>query len=452
MNLKLSEIYRLFGKQMTGRDRAVRDISIDTRTIKHGDVFVAIKGNRTDGHKFIKAAVKKGAVLVIAEKGSAGIQVKSTAGALLLLAKYYAAKFKKVKIAAITGSNGKTSTKEMLAAIMECAQGRERVLSSQKSFNNHIGVPLTVFKMNGRLKTAILEMGMNSPGEIARLAAVAAMDAAVITNVGTSHIGRLKSVRNIAKAKGEIFAGAAKGKCAVLNADDGFFKELAGKAKARGLKITSFGMAQGADVRAEIIKTGGSGTIFKLAYKGREEEIEMSLKGTHNVYNAAAAAAAAFVLGAGMKDIKIAMRNFKMEGDLRFEEKEIRGIRVISDCYNANPDSFKAGIETLRSMGLRSPIIASGDMLELGSRSAKYHAVIGTMIARLGIKKLLAFGKYAGDVIKGFVKAGGSAAAAAAYRDKKKMAAALKAAAKPGDTVYVKGSRGNNMEEILKNL
>jgi UDP-N-acetylmuramoyl-tripeptide--D-alanyl-D-alanine ligase len=153
-----------------------------------------------------------------------------------------------------------------------------------------------------------------------------------------------------------------------------------------------------------------------------------------------------------MADIKAALKELSMGGTLRFDEKTVRGIRVIEDCYNANPDSFKAGLETLRSMGMHSLIVVSGDMLELGPASGKYHAVIGGMIARLGVKKLMVFGKYAGDVIRGYVKAGGSRNTAAAYKNKSKLADDLKAFVKAGDAVYVKGSRGNKLEEVIENL
>jgi UDP-N-acetylmuramoyl-tripeptide--D-alanyl-D-alanine ligase len=452
MNLSLNEIYRLFGKAPVKKDAWIKAVSTDSRTVKTGELFIAIKGPRIDGHEFIKDAVKKGAVEIIASSGKTGILVKDTTAAMLLLARYYAAKFKNAKIAAITGSNGKTTTKEMLAAMLCEALGKKRVLSSEKSFNNHIGVPLTVFKMKTGLRAGIFEMGMNNLGEISRLAAVLNIDTAVITNVGTSHIGRLKNTANIAKAKAEIFEGVAKGGRVVLNADDKYFNVLAKKAMSRGIKVISFGLGKNADVYAEVVKTGGSGTVFMLSADGRKEEMEMKLKGTHNVYNAAAAAAAALDMGAGIDDVKSALKKLTMGGSLRFDEKTIRGIRVIEDCYNANPDSFKAGLETLRSMDMHSLIIVSGDMLELGAASGKYHAVIGAMIARLGVRKLMVFGRYAGYVIKGYVKAGGSRHTASAYKNKKKMAADLKAFAKPGDTVYVKGSRGNKLEEVIESL
>lgn len=452
MNLRLHEVYRLFGQKPAVRDTLIKAVSTDSRTLKKGELFIAIKGDRTDGHKYIKDAVKKGAAGIIAAGGKTGIIVKDTAAAMMALAKFYAAKFSRTKIAAITGSNGKTTTKEMLSAILAARYKKTGVLASEKSFNNHIGVPLTVFKMRGRMRAAVLEMGMNNPGEISRLASAVRINTAVITNVGASHIGRLKNMGNIAKAKSEIFEGVIKGGTAVLNRDDRYFTALAKKAKVRGIKVISFGLGKNADVNAEVVKTGGSGTVFLLSAGGKEEEIEMMLKGTHNVYNAAAAAAAGLTLGAGLTDVKTAMKGLSMDGSLRFDEKTIRGIRVIEDCYNANPDSYKAGLETLRSMDMHSLVIVSGDMLELGGASDKYHSVIGSIIARLGVKKLMVFGKYASSVIKGYVKAGGPANTAAAYRDKVKLAADLKAFAKPGDTVYVKGSRGNKLEEIIKDL
>ncbi len=450
MKLKVSEVYRLFGQEYRGRDRSIRGVSTDSRTIKKGDLFIAIKGLNMDGHDFIQDAVKKGASCVIASSGKNGIIVKDTVEAMARLAKYYAAKFRRLKVASITGSNGKTTTKEMLAAILSEAFGKGEVLFSVKSYNNNIGVPLTLFRLSPRHRVAVLEMGMNGRGEIARLASLAGINTAVITNIGTSHIGKLKSMKNIALAKAEIFSGAVRGGTAVLNKGSRFYSLLAESARKAGMKVVDFGTEESAHARVELLKTGGTGTVFSVRTGKGVAVIEMKFKGAHNVMNAAAACLAALSLGAKLRHVKAALSRMKPGGNLRFDEKTKGGIRYIADCYNANPDSYKAGIETLRSLAARSLIIVSGDMLELGSMSEKYHVEIGAMLARLNVKKLFAYGRYGKSLIRGFVSAGGNRKNTAVFSDMKKLKRAVAMAANPGDTVYIKGSRSNKLEEILK--
>src|SRR5208283_4327704 len=234
MKLTIREIYRIFGREYAGKDFEISGISTDSRKIKSGEAFVAIRGDKEDGHKYAKDAASKGAALIITEKetkaGGRILRVKNTKSALLTLAGYYLEKFKKLKTVAITGSNGKTTTKEITAALLAT---KYRVVKSEKSFNNYIGMPATIFKLKDDTGVIVLELGMNHKGEIKRLASILEIDAAIITNIGRSHIGFFKSLEEIASAKAEIKAGIKKSGIVILNKDDRLFGYMKDKFKPR---------------------------------------------------------------------------------------------------------------------------------------------------------------------------------------------------------------------------
>jgi UDP-N-acetylmuramoyl-tripeptide--D-alanyl-D-alanine ligase len=448
MNIKLSEIYRLFNKEFTGSDADAAGICTDTRKLKKGEVFFALKGE-TDGHRYAAKAFYEGASALVVEKYAEGvgiqrqIMVKDTTRALLTLADYYYKKFGGIKCAAITGSNGKTTTKEILAAMLG---EKYRTLKSEKSFNNNIGLPQTVFKLEKKYQAAVFEIGMNHAGEIRSLVSAIEPGVAVITNIGRAHIGFFRDgLAGIARAKSEIMEGVKAGGVAVINADDKFAGYLTGVAKKRKLKVVTFGMKNRADVMAEAVRTTGIGTEFRV--NCLKEGLFMKLKGTHNLYNAAAAIAAAGVFKVPGSAIKKALQGFEMEGFMRFEEIKLRGsILLINDCYNANPDSFTASIEAVKKEGYDPLIAVMGDMLELGRNAAAMHTEIGRKFRELPMKKFFVYGKYARYVKKGY------GAGAAIYKDREKLGRELKAVAKKGDTIFLKGSRGNKLEEIAETL
>ncbi len=462
MILTLSELYKVFGKKMAVKDAKIKGICTDTRKLKKGEVFFALIGE-TNGHKYAGAAFKSGAAAVVVEKYVKGIdekfqvKVKDTTKALLKLAEYYFKKFGSVKAVAVTGSNGKTTTKELLAAMLS---QKYTTLKSEKSFNNNIGLPHTVFNLGPEHEAVVFELGMNHKGEIKNLVSAIRLDAAIITNVGRAHVGFFKDgVKGIANAKAEIMQGIKNGGVVVLNKDDKFFEFLTGKAVERGrdrrletgvgkdgnLKVKTFGVVNDADVKVESYGTKGGRTMFKVNCV--KPELSMSLKGEHNLSNAAAAIAAAKTFGVSDAGIKKALLKFRMEGFMRFEEVKLgNGITAINDCYNANPDSFKASIETLKKMGTKGLVVLMGDMLELGKDAKKFHEETGKRFAGLNIKKFLIYGKHAEDVKKGYGQK------AETFKDREELKNALKLAVKPGDTVFVKGSRGNKLEEIIKVL
>jgi UDP-N-acetylmuramoyl-tripeptide--D-alanyl-D-alanine ligase len=455
VNIKLSEIYALFDAKEKApvKDMDVAGICTDSRKLKKGEVFIALNGDIMDGHKFAAAAEKKGAAAVIVEKNVPGIRkqimVKDTKKAIMNLGRYFFKKHSKIRVAAVTGSNGKTTTKEILSAMLAV---KYKVRKSEKSFNNYLGLPLTLFGLEKRHQALVAEIGMNHAGEISLLVSLIEIDAAIITNVGRAHVGNFRNIRGIASAKAEIFEGVRKGGCACLNADDKFYDFLKKKAEARGIRTQSFSINAKSDFRSEFIKEDDGKTVFDLHCSGKKTRMVTYLKGVHNLSNIAAAAAAASTMCITPAQMKKALAVFKMEGLMRFEEKDIRGVRVINDMYNANPDSFTASINALKSMKTNNLIVIAGDMLELGKNSAAFHKEIGGKLAALKLKKLLIYGKFSGDMKRGFSDAAGKneAVKAVTFRDKELLKKALASAAVSGDIVFIKGSRGNKLEEVLE--
>lgn len=459
MNLTLKEVYRLFNKNFDcSKDTYINKISIDTRTIKRGDVFFAIKGENTDGHNFVQDAFKKGAVLVVAQKyrNKRIINVKDTKIALLKLASYYLNKMKNIEVFAITGSNGKTTVKEILYRILTERIKNKFVLKSPKSYNNIIGVSLSIFRLNKNHKILILEIGMNKIGEIKEIMNLIKIDVAVITNIGMAHIGLLKSKENIARAKSEIFYGVKKGGLAVLNRDDEYYEFLLKKAVdiVKNPKILSFGLSEKADIMISDIRNNNRKLSFNLKTKKQSADIDTGLSGTHNAHNVAAAVAASFYYGIKLSHIKKAMKNFKLKNMMRLEKKYESGIAIINDCYNANPDSFKEALRFLKESKFNNIIAVIGDMYELGNWTKKFHNDIGGLFADVELKKLIVTGKYSDYYIEGFIKSGGNKNIVKVFDfdQKKQISNYLSKIIEKGDTLFLKGSRKNKLEEVLSNL
>lgn len=459
MNLTLKEVYRVFNIKFNyPKDRYINKISIDTRTLKRGDIFFAIKGENTDGHNFVKEALKKGAVLVVAQKyrNKKIINVKDTKLALLKLASYYLNKIKDIEVFAITGSNGKTTVKEILYRILTERIKNKFVLKSPKSYNNILGVSLSIFRLNKNHSILILEIGMNKIGEIKEIMNFIKIDVAVITNIGMAHIGLLKNKENIARAKSEIFYGIKKGGLIVLNRDDKYYEFLLKKAikRVENPKILSFGFSEKADIIISDIHNANRKLLFNLKTKKQNIDISTELSGTHNAYNVAAAVSASFYSGIKLSHVKKAMKNFKLKNMMRLEKKYKGGITIINDCYNANPDSFKAALRFLKENKFNNIIAVIGDMYELGSWTKKFHNDIGGLFADVELKKLIAIGKYSDYYIDGFIKFGGSKDIVKVFdfNQKKQISNYLSRIIEKGDTLFLKGSRKNKLEEVLNNL
>ena len=344
--IKLSEITILFKSNNKNAKGLVTGVSIDSRTIKKGDIFFAITGENYDANDFVDSAISKGAVAVVSEKtnskckklGITNIIVKDTVKALQDFSKYYKGKFQ-TKVIGITGSNGKTTTKDILASIIS---QKHTVLSTQGNLNNHLGLPLTLLNLNRKHKYCVLEMGANHKGEIARLCEIAEPSYGIITNIGLSHIGNFGSMENIVKAKMELFNFLNKNNYAFINNDD---KRIVLAAKRLKCKKVTFGIKNKADVMASNIILKEDKTIFNIFIKGISESVKMPVCGTFNVYNALAAASCAISLNINENNIISGIENFKPQKK-RMEVVHIgNGIVLVNDSYNANPISMKNAID-----------------------------------------------------------------------------------------------------------
>ncbi|MDA8160930.1 MAG: UDP-N-acetylmuramoyl-L-alanyl-D-glutamate--2,6-diaminopimelate ligase [Desulfobacteraceae bacterium] len=437
----------------------VGGIVTDSRRITPGDAFLALAGERFDGVAFAGEAQRRGARLMIAERRPASVPglpvvvVPDSLKALGDLAAYRRRQMKGLTVVAITGSSGKTTVKEMTAAIL----GRQgETLKTQGNFNNLIGLPLSLLPVEPRHRFAVLEMGMNRPGEIARLAKIADPDAACINNVQPAHLAGLGSIEGVARAKGELFAGCRSTTTLAVNLEDPWVRRL-----AKGLPNPQigFGFRAGAEVRATHVRPRGrEGLAFTLHLGGAARRMQLKVIGRHNVLNALAAASLSLAAGAELEQIVAGLEAFR-PGENRLGHRRLAsGLLVINDSYNANPGSMTAALRSVAEIrGTGRLLAVLGDMLELGAASREAHRAIGQEAARLGFDFLLALGDQAPALVEAAWAAGMSREAALVCAGKAEAAARIEgllAAGRlaPGDLVLIKGSRGMRMEEVLSSL
>ena len=433
----------------------ITGVSTDTRTIRPGDLFFALKGENADGHAYVPKAIEAGAGVVISDESSLpggtntiAIKVEDPLWALGDLAKYYRSLFK-VRVVGITGSVGKTTTKEMLTAILE---QKWKVLKNKANYNNEIGLPLTLFELDRSHEVAVLEMAMRGLGEIQRLASIAKPEIGVITNIGISHIERLGSQGAVADAKVELLGELPPDGVAILNAEDGYFEVM--KEKFSG-KVVSFGSSKSADVIGARVKCLDEGQYrFVLLISGQGAlEVTLPIMGHHNVYNALAAAAAANQLGLDLPAIRAGLETVTPP-DMRMEFTRTKGgLAVLNDAYNASPASVIAALRTLQALkGYDRKVAVLGDMLELGDYARKAHEDVGRALVESGVKKLIVVGKLAGSIADGAKAAGIPNDAVKSYETSAEAAKKIKSHLRAGDAVLVKGSRAVKMEAIVRAL
>lgn len=414
MTLKLSQIAAALDVDLIGEDCAFSQVSINTRTVSEGDLFIAIKGENFDAHEYLQQAEEKGACALVVEKTTESalpqLQVKDTRIALGQIASLWRDAFS-LPVAAITGSCGKTTVKEMTTAIFQ--QATEQVLATKGNLNNDIGVPLTLMRLNNEHKMAVIEIGANHIGEIDQLVNYVKPDVAVITNVAHAHIEGFGSIEGVAKAKAEIYNGLAnncsgmKG-TAVINADDTFadyWQEycqtlVSEKSNTKAIKTLSFGLDKPADISADY-KPVDNGLELTIKTPNGEKVIHLKQYGKHNVYNALAATALALSSGCTLEQVKLGLENFtNISG--RLEQKAgIEGTIIFDDSYNANPGSVIAGIDAILQLDGEAVLIL-GDMGELGEESEKLHYQLGVDAANLGVKQLFTVGIKSNETCKGF--------------------------------------------------
>ena len=448
------------GKGKTPLAATFRSISTDSRTIGPGDIFLALHGDTFDGLSFAAQAIGQGAAAIIGDRAMDPLPpvpmvlVADTLRALGDLAHFRRTHLTRLTVVAITGSSGKTTVKEMTAHILGLCG---KTLKTTGNFNNLIGLPLSLLPVNYHHQFAVLEMGMNCPGEIARLTEIADPDVACINNIQAAHLAGLGSIEGVARAKGELFAGCRATTTLAVNSEDPLIRKLVRRLPNPRI---SFGFRRGVTVRGTRITTakgspGQQGMAFTLEVAGQQARVRLRTVGRHNVLNALAAGAMAHAAGAGMTEIVTGLQAFT-PGENRFGIRALPcGLRVINDSYNANPSSMKAALATVAMIrGEARTVAVLGDMLELGPTSREIHAELGGQVPAQGFDYLLCVGEFASTVVEAAQHAGMSATAAREFTSKEEIAAAIKELLahghlRTGDLILVKGSRGMRMEQVI---
>jgi UDP-N-acetylmuramoyl-tripeptide--D-alanyl-D-alanine ligase len=459
MELNLRQMAALLGVEIRGGRVPRRRIGIctDTRAMQPGLVFWALRGENFDGHAYVEQAFQKGGEAAVVEKewfdqngkpARVYVPVGDTQVALTALAKAYAERFRIPKIA-VTGSNGKTTTKDMIAAVMRRAG---KVLATEGNFNNHVGLPLTLFGLRSHHRYAVLEMGMSNPGEIRALSETAQPGMAVVTNIGLAHLEGMGSREAIRDEKLSIIGGFPGGRGTLfLNVDDPMLCDFRPPAKVR---MVTFGIQRG-QVRPDDLRLGPDGcATFRI---GRTA-FRLPMPGMHNVYNALAAVAVGMHLRIPKSSIAAALASFTPP-KFRMQIRRVHGVTVLDDCYNANPASMRSGLSTLaaietghgpESRGRRIAVL--GDMLELGTEAARLHTEIGHYLVEMGVDELFTFGTLSRHLNQAARAKGLPRRSAHHYADFDLMMADLSGSLASGDVVLVKGSRGMHLERVCETL
>lgn len=455
MKLDINDIVKATGAKVMqeGTVREIEGVSTDTRTLKKGDLFIAIKGPHFDGHEFVQEAVEKGACGVVVNdipltKGREWIlQVADTVHALGDIAGLWRKKLN-CTVIAVTGSNGKSTTKEMIASALSATR---KVIKTEGNFNNLIGLPLQVLCIEADHEVAVLEMGMNAPGEIARLAEIANPDIGLITNVNPAHLEKLHTIENVAKAKGELFKAMRHDGTVIINSEDIWVKRLGDE--YLGKKVT-FGMQNDCDVRfGRLIMEELSEAQVAFYAKGREYAMHLPVPGTHNVMNALSAIAVGTALGVSVTTMIPCLESFKPI-KMRMERIQLlNGVQLINDCYNANPSSMLAALRTVGAAKKAGRFIAVlGEMLELGDAAATRHKELGMNAVANKVSKLFAIGEHAEKIAEGAKEKGLNAVNVVVANSVEELCGYLLKEVSTGDCVLVKGSRGMKMERVVEFL
>jgi UDP-N-acetylmuramoyl-tripeptide--D-alanyl-D-alanine ligase len=449
--MMLSEIAECVQGKLVGEDVVISSVSIDTRAMQPGQLYIAIKGHNFDGNEFVAEAEQAGAAAAIVHKGITAttphIVVDDTRLALAELAGAWRKKAS-VSVVGITGSNGKTTVKEMVAAILNATDPTQgNTLFTQGNLNNDIGVPLTLLRLNEQHRYAVIEMGANHPGEIAYTSRYARADVAIITNVGAAHIEGFGSIDGVAKAKGEIIQTLKQDGVAVLNRDDAYFDYWKSVAGTR--KIMSFGFDEEATVTAHSVKTEiinhAFSTTFDLVTAKGGLTVKLKLAGRHNVLNALAATSACLALDTDLQQIKQGLESVEpVTGRLQPLVSRLGNI-IIDDTYNANSASLKAALDVLANCDGKRWLVL-GAFGELGPESPKIHEQMGELIKASGVERLLAIGSDTRNTVKVFGKG------AAFFDTQSNLIDMLKQELKGDEAILIKGSRAQRMENVAAAL
>ncbi len=457
----------LAGQEPEWIKRRIRQVVTDSRLVRPGDLFVALKGERFDGQQFVPAVLARGAVGAIVHdqfrvppdllkpgkrpgrsRAPFILGARDTLFAYQQLATHHRSRFD-IPVVAVTGSNGKTTTKDMVASVL--AQ-RWKTLKTEGNLNNRIGVPQTLFRLTADHEAAVVEMGVDAAGQTTRLCDIARPTVGVITNIGPDHLEFFGSMEGSAQAKAELLDLLPADGTAVLNVDDPYYDYLASRARCR---VVSFGFAPKADVRAQEVRSDEDhGTLFRLVLPGkaRTTPVRIQARGQHNVSNALAAAAVGVVLELPGAVIAQGLARFRPAA-MRSQIVRCRGVEIINDCYNANPASMKAALALLGQIGeQRRKIAVLGDMLELGAGAKDMHRDVGAFAAGLGLTRLVACGPLGREIAEGARRAGMDPNRVVEVPDGTAGGEAVKGFAQEGDVVLVKASRGMRLERVVEAL
>lgn len=445
----LNDITRITGGNLISGNglKSVRRICIDTRKVRRGDLFIAVKGHHLDGHDFIQKAFSAGAAAVVVSRSIAGlpndrgvIKVDDTIRALGLIARAYLKRFN-IPVIAITGSAGKTTTKELVAVALGA---RFKVLRNSGTENNQFGVPLTILKLKPRHQILVLELGTNRPGDIPWLASIVNPDVAILTNIGESHLQQLKTPANVFKEKMALVSNTKSAGTVIINNDDPFFRKIPLTHKEH--RIITYGVDRPADYRATDIQTEKNGGLrFRVNDAG---EIRLNMPAVHNVYNALAAVSCGRLFNIPFESIS---KQLSRSGTLKGRQyiKKTAGFWIIDDTYNANPVSFRSAVATLAGFNTGGrKILACADMLELGKETERLHSDCGRLAARAGVDVILAYGLRSKNTIKA-ARQTGAEVIARHFNDLDGLQRCLAKTCLPGDVILVKGSRGMQMERTV---
>jgi UDP-N-acetylmuramoyl-tripeptide--D-alanyl-D-alanine ligase len=456
-SLTVTDVLAATGGMLLSGDESVifEPVEIDSRTLQPGALFVAIRGDNHDGHAFLSEVIKRGARGVVVDdvftrkkepfektEETAWIVVPDTTRALGDLAAYKR-RHADIRVVAITGSNGKTTTRQMTAAIFN---QRYETLASQGNFNNEIGLPLTLFRLRASHQWAVVELGMNHFDEIRRLSAICQPDLGIITNIAPCHLEGVGSIEGVVRAKSELLENIRAGGTVILNRDDPYLAKLGARTH---VDVLFFGESEKADIRASSVRETSDGIDFVLELPGDSTQVRLPAMGRFMVANALAASAAGYLAGIPGKIIGEALSQYRpVSGRLNAIETA-RGVTIIDDTYNANPASMTAAIHTLMNRaGNNRAIAVLGDMLELGTEADRLHRDIGELTGRIGVARLYITGGRAGIVAEG-ARGGGLDPERIITGEKEVLIAALKKELQAGDWVLVKGSRGAAMETVV---
>jgi UDP-N-acetylmuramoyl-tripeptide--D-alanyl-D-alanine ligase len=449
VRLPLGKIASFIGAQSEFEPGALAEgYSIDSRTVRAGELFFAVRGERLDGHDFVDQALASGAVAAVVAREHVPrfparnkiLVVEDTLTALQSLGAAVRRLWGK-PLVAITGSAGKTTTKEAIAHLLAT---RFHVLKSEGNLNNHFGLPLQLLRLESGHEIAVIEMGMSHSGEIAVLAKIAQPDVGVVTNVAPVHLGFFNSVGDIARAKYELIAGLPAGGTAVLNADDEYVSQFGRDFHGR---VVMFGVNHPADVRAEAVETQGTaGSRFQLIVEGCREQVTLPLMGMHNVYNALAAAAVATQRGITPSEAARALATLT-PSDKRGQILQLGGATVINDCYNSNPKALDSMVDALAAMPARRRIVVAGEMLELGPAGERLHRESGRHMAEMGIQIVVGVRGLAREIVNAATEAG----VESHFLETPESAGEwLTREVRKGDAVLLKASRGVKLERALE--